>query len=75
MGEDAINGEGVAQGQPAAFLTVKDLQAELRIGEAFAYRLLKSGKIPSVRIGRAYRIPRARLEEALGICPGLGKQA
>ena len=51
-----------------AFLTPKQLQAELQIGERLAYRLLKSGQIPSIRIGGVYRIPRSRLDE-------LGRQA
>ena len=46
-----------------AFLTPKDVQRELQIGERLCYQLLKSGQIPSVRIGGVYRIPRSRLEE------------
>ncbi len=45
------------------WLTPKDLQTELRIGEKLCYRLLKTGAIPSVRIGNLYRVRREVLEE------------
>ena len=57
-----------AQEVRPAFLTPKDLQRELQIGERLAYKLLKSGQIPSVRMGGVYRIPRSQLE-------ALGRQA
>lgn len=71
--DDHTHGEAAVQEQPVAFLTPKDLQRELRIGEKLAYRLLRDGAIPSVRVGGLYRIPRRRLEEALASNPGLGK--
>ncbi len=74
MGDDTHVGIGV-QPDPANFLTPKDLQRELRIGERLAYRLLREGTIPSVRVGNLYRIPRPRLEEALDANPALGKSA
>jgi excisionase family DNA binding protein len=45
------------------WLTPKDLQAELRIGEKLCYRLLRNGEIPSVRIGNLYRVRREVLED------------
>jgi excisionase family DNA binding protein len=45
------------------WLTPKDLQHELRIGERLCYRLLRTGAIPSVRIGNLYRIRKEVLEE------------
>ncbi len=56
------------------WLTPKDLQHELRIGEKLAYKLLKSGSIPSVRVGGLIRIYRPQLEEALLEDPELGKE-
>jgi excisionase family DNA binding protein len=47
----------------SSWLTPKDLQHELRIGERLCYRLLRTGKIPSVRIGNLYRIRKEVLEE------------
>ncbi len=74
MGDDTHSG-AVAQEQPVSFLTPKDLQRELQIGEKLAYRLLKDGTIPSVRVGGVYRIHRSQLEEALGVRSELGKEA
>ncbi|MCA1728591.1 MAG: helix-turn-helix domain-containing protein [Actinobacteria bacterium] len=49
------------------WLTPKDVQRELQIGEKLTYRLLRDGTIPSVRVGGVYRIHRPHLEESLGI--------
>lgn len=46
-------------------LKVEDLMQVLYIGRNTAYRLVRSGKIYSVRVGRSYRIPRDALEEYL----------
>ena len=45
------------------WLIPKDLQHELRIGERLCYRLLRTGAIPSVRIGNLYRVRKEVLEE------------
>lgn len=39
-------------------LTVTELQEILSIGRNTAYQLLRSGAIPSIRVGRKYRIPK-----------------
>ncbi len=49
--------------QGADWLTPRDLQHELRIGEKLAYRLLRTGAIPSVRVGNMYRVRKEVLEE------------
>lgn len=46
-------------------LTVKELSKLLRIGINAAYRLVRSGVIHSVRVGRQYRIPRSAVDEYL----------
>jgi hypothetical protein len=53
------------QPQTGVFLTPKDLQRELQIGEKLCYRLLQSGAIPSVRIGNLIRVYRPHFEGAL----------
>lgn len=73
MADDTHSGVTV-QEQPVTFLTPKDVQRELQIGEKLTYRLLKNGTIPSIRIGGVYRIRRSELA-ALGIYPDLGNQA
>ena len=39
-------------------LTVSDLQEILSIGRSGAYDLLRTGAIPSIKIGKKYRIPK-----------------
>lgn len=39
-------------------LTITDLQKTLNVGRSTAYRLVNSGDIGCVRIGRSIRIPR-----------------
>ena len=39
-------------------LTVRELSKLLRIGINNAYKLVRNGTIPSVRVGRQYRITR-----------------
>jgi excisionase family DNA binding protein len=45
----------------ALLLTVKEAANLMRIGRDMAYALVAEGKIPSVRLGRHIRIPRASL--------------
>jgi excisionase family DNA binding protein len=70
--DDDTAGGAVTQEPPVTYLSPKDLQRELQIGEKLCYRLLKSGTIPSIRVGGLYRIHRPRLEEALLENPDLG---
>ncbi len=62
---NTTNGGLTTQASGERFLTPKDLQAELRIGERLCYRLLQAGSIPSVKVGHLYRIRREDLDEAL----------
>lgn len=48
-------------------LTVEEAAAMLRIGRSAAYEGVRSGAIPSVRIGRLLRVPRHALDAMLGI--------
>ena len=74
MGDDKrIEEKG--QPEPSTWLTPKDVQEELRLGERSVYRYLKSGEIPSIRIGGVYRINRKHLEDAARIGSTLGKTA
>jgi len=45
------------------WLTPREIQDELRIGERLCYRLLRTGAVPSVRVGTLYRVRREILEE------------
>ncbi len=53
------------QAPDVTFLTPRDVQQRLLIGERLCYKLLRSQSIPNVRVGHLYRIPSAALDEAL----------
>jgi prophage regulatory protein len=40
------------------YLKVPEIQRDLNISRSEAYELVASGRIPHVRIGRLYRVPR-----------------
>jgi excisionase family DNA binding protein len=56
---------GRTQEESSSYLTPRQLHTELQIGEKLCYKLIRSGAIPSTRVGNLIRIPRHRLEEAL----------
>lgn len=41
----------------------------LRVGRATVYRLIRSGELKAVKVGRQYRVPRSALDEYLGFTP------
>jgi excisionase family DNA binding protein len=53
------------QAADVAFLTPKDLQTQLQIGERLCYKLLRSQAIPNIRVAGMYRIRRQDLDEVL----------
>jgi excisionase family DNA binding protein len=44
-------------------LKAEEVAKALRIGRSKAYELMASGQLPTVRIGRAVRVPAGALEE------------
>jgi excisionase family DNA binding protein len=38
------------------FVTVAEVAAQLRVSNMTVYRLIQAGELPSVRVGRSYRI-------------------
>lgn len=50
-------------------LTVDEVADLLRIGRNQAYQAVHSGEIPSIRLGRSIRIPKAGLERLLAARP------
>lgn len=43
-------------------LTVDEVAHALGLGRSKTYMLIAAGKLPSVRVGRSVRVPRAALE-------------
>ena len=48
------------------FLTIKEASAYLRLHAMTVYRLAKSGKIPSFRVGSGWRFSRESLDGMMG---------
>ena len=55
-------------------LTIEEVSAELGIGRSTAYQLAKERKIPAIRLGRRYVVPKAAFERFLENA-GTGKSA
>lgn len=49
------------------FLTVAEIAEHWRVSKMTVYRLLDSGKLPFVRVGRSYRVRRSIVERYLQI--------
>jgi excisionase family DNA binding protein len=47
------------------FLTVQEVAALMRVSKMTVYRLVHSGELASVRVGRSYRVPERAVNEYL----------
>jgi excisionase family DNA binding protein len=54
-----------AQHEAADVMTVEEAAVKLRIGRNQAYENVKSGKIPAIRLGRRWIIPRVAFHRFL----------
>jgi excisionase family DNA binding protein len=58
-----------ARQQPALgqvrFLTVAEVAAIMRVSKMTVYRLVHSGELPAVRVGRSFRVPEKAVHEYL----------
>jgi excisionase family DNA binding protein len=50
----------------SSFVTVAEVAAQLRVSNMTVYRLIQSGQLPSVRVGRSYRIRDVDVDRFLG---------
>lgn len=50
------------------FLTVSEVAALLRVSNMTVYRLINSGELPAVRIGRSFRLREDDLDRYLHEC-------
>lgn len=55
------------------FLTVAEVAELMRVSKMTVYRMVHSGEIPAVRVGRSFRVPQGAVEEML--TEGLGDWA
>ncbi len=66
--EESISGEAQErpqQKQGLGLLSIPELRQELGMGKSWIYRRLRSGEIPSVKLGRSIKVKREDLEEYL----------
>ncbi len=47
------------------FLTVAEVASLMRVSKMTVYRLLHSGELPGVQIGRSFRVPEQAVHEYL----------
>lgn len=54
--------------QPPAprFLTVAEVAELARVSKMTVYRMVHSGELPAIRVGRSFRVPSDAVEELLG---------
>ncbi len=66
--EESISGEAQERPQERQsldLLSIPELCQELGMGKSWVYRRLRSGEIPSVKLGRTIKVKREDLEEYL----------
>jgi excisionase family DNA binding protein len=47
------------------FLTVAEVATVMRVSKMTVYRLVHSGELPAVRVGRSFRVPEDKVNEYL----------
>jgi excisionase family DNA binding protein len=47
------------------FLTVAEVAAIMRVSKMTVYRLVHSGEMPAVRVGRSFRVPESAVDDYL----------
>jgi excisionase family DNA binding protein len=47
------------------FLTVAEVAAMMRVSKMTVYRLVHSGDLPAVRVGRSFRVPQREVDAYL----------
>ncbi len=55
----------MAEQEAPRFLTVAEVAELIRVSKMTVYRMVHSGDIPAVRVGRSFRVPQAAVEELL----------
>ena len=49
----------------AKFLTVAEVAALMRVSKMTVYRLVHSGELPAIRVGRSFRVPEKAVHDYL----------
>jgi len=64
-GEATLRLQGEQQRASVQLLSIPQVCQELGMGKSWIYRRLRSGEIPSIRLGRTIKVRRDELEEYL----------
>ncbi|MDN8580257.1 helix-turn-helix domain-containing protein [Corynebacterium bovis] len=56
----------MANTDSGTFLTVAEVADHMRVSKMTVYRLVHSGELPAVRVGRSFRVHEHAVEEYLG---------
>ena len=48
-----------------SFLTVAEVAKIMRVSKLTVYRMVHSGELPAVRVGRSFRVPESAVEDYL----------
>jgi excisionase family DNA binding protein len=56
---------GDARLSEVKFLTVAEVAQVMRVSKMTVYRLVHSGELPAVRVGRSFRVPEQAVQEYL----------
>lgn len=51
--------------QEVVFLTVAEVASVMRVSKMTVYRLVHSGELPAIRVGRSFRVPEQAVHEYL----------
>lgn len=66
IGAHVTIGVSMTQGQSEpAFLTVAEVADVVRVSRMTVYRMVHSGELPAVRVGRSFRVPRSAVDTML----------
>lgn len=54
------------QQQGPAFVTVAEVADLMRVSKMTVYRMIHSGDIPAVRVGKSFRVPQTAVQQMIG---------
>jgi excisionase family DNA binding protein len=64
-GARPVGGGGEARLSEVKFLTVAEVAQVMRVSKMTVYRLVHSGELPAVRVGRSFRVPEQAVQDYL----------
>lgn len=59
----------MAESSGPRFLTVAEVAEMARVSKMTVYRMVHSGELPAIRVGKSFRVPANEVEKLLGEAP------